>query len=188
MAKFQGWKKRYSYLDDYKKGMDGKYVYYGRHYIYQGDLPIRNYKGLLVLTDVLLAALYIAAGLQNAGIIWNRWYVVLPYAVEVLVIFLLIWKSLTLLFEKIPVKAYIYKKSVPWFRPLGLILAVVCGLCIIGTVVCMAADPEQVHMTGSIIFLVIMVLMGVLAVLFANRVRKYTWVPDPSEEGESEIS
>ena len=188
MAKYKGWKKRYSYLDDYKKGMNGEYVYYGRHYIYQGDLPIRKYKWLLGITDILLAVLYIVAGLQDAGVIWNRWYVVLPYAAHVVVVFLLIWKCLTLIFEKVPVKAYMYKKSVPWFRPLGLILAVICALLIIGTVICMAVDPEQVRMTGCIIFLVIMVLMGVIGVLFADRVRKYPWELDPSEEGESEIS
>lgn len=187
MAKYKGWKNRYSYLDDYKKGMDGKYVYYGRHYIYQGELPLRSYKWMLGITDILLTALYIIGGLQNAGVLWSRWYVVLPFAAEVVAIFLLIWKSLSLMFEKVPVKAYIYKKTVPWFRPLGLIQAVLSGLSVIGTVVCMAANPQEVRITGCIIYLVIKVLMGVIGVLFANRIRQYPWELDPSEEPDPEI-
>ena len=97
MAKYKGWKKRYSYLDDYKKGMDGKYVYYGRHYIYQGDLPINQYKWMLGITDILLTVLYVVGGVQDAGIIWSKWYVVVPYAAEVLALFLLIWKSISLI-------------------------------------------------------------------------------------------
>ena len=182
MAKYKGWKKRYSYLDDYRKGLDGKYVYYGRHYIYQGDLPIRSYKWMLGIIDILLPVLYVVGGLQDAGVIWNRWYVILPYAVEALVIFLLIWKCLTLIFEKVPVKAYMYKKSVPWFRPLGFILAVVCALSIIGTVICMLTNSQEVHVTGCIIYLVTKVLMGGIAVFFADRIRKYSWELDPSEE------
>ena len=182
MAKYKGWKKRYSYLDDYKKGMDGKYVYYGRHYVYKGEMPIRQYKWMLGLTCILLTALYIAGGFQNAGIIWNRWYVILPYAAEALVVFLFIWKSLSLILEKVPVKKYIYEKTVPWFRPLGIILAVLCALSVIGTVICMAANPQDIRMTGCIIYLVTKVLMAGTGCLFAAKIRKYPWELDPSGE------
>ena len=182
MAKYKGWKKRYSYLDDYKKGMDGKYVYYGRHYVYKGEMPIRQYKWMLGLTCILLTALYIAGGFQNAGIIWNRWYVILPYAAEVLVVFLFIWKSLSLILEKVPVKKHIYEKTVPWFRPLGIILAVLCALSVIGTVICMAANPQDIRMTGCIVYLVTKALMTGIGILLAVKIRNYPWEPDPSEE------
>ena len=170
MAKFKykGWKRRYSYLDDYKQGTDGKYVYYGRHYIYQGELPVKKYKWMLGITDILLAVLYILGGFQNAGLIWSRWYVVVPYAAELVAIFLLVWKTLSLILEKVPVKAYIYKKTVPWFRPLGLILAIVCAFSIIGIVICMAVYPQYIHMTGCIIYLVTKVLMGGIGFFFAR--------------------
>ena len=107
MAKFTGWKKRYSYLDDYKKGIDGKYVYYGRHYIFCGDSrELRIYKWTLGITDILLTALFVIGGLMDGGAIWRAWYVVIPFALEVVALFMLIWKSFSLLLEKIPVKAY----------------------------------------------------------------------------------
>lgn len=184
MAKFKGWKRRYAYLDDYKKGLDGQYVYYGRHYIYQGEIPLTRYKGLLGIIDALLAALYLAGGFQNAGAIWSCWYTVVPYALEVLAVFLLIWKSVSLIMEKAPVKAYIYKKTVPWFRPLGLILAVLTGLSVIGTVVCMIIHSDVIRVTGCVIYLITQVLLGLTGVLFAGKIRKYPWVLDPSEEPE----
>ena len=182
MAKYTGWKKRYSYLNNYKKGMDGKYVYYGRHYVYQGDLPIRQYKGLLGIMDILLAGLFIVGGFLDAGIIWNTWYVLIPYALEAVAVFLMLWKTLSLVLEKVPLKDYIYKRTVPWFRPLGLVLAVLNGLSLVGTGICMLVYPDQILMTGCVIYLITKALMGCAAVLFTGRISKYSWAPDPSEE------
>ena len=185
MAKFTGWKRRYSYLNDYKKGMDGKYVYYGRHYIFKGDSrELTRYKWILGITDVLLAALFVIGGLTDAGAIWNTWYVVAPFALEVICIFLLIWKSVTLITEKVLVKEYIYKKTVPWFRPLLCILTAVCLLSVIAAVVCMLSLPDRVKQTGCILYIVIKVLTAAVAVISLRLQQKNGWELDPSEEME----
>ena len=41
-------------------------------------------------------------------------------------VFLMIWKTLSLITEKVPLKEYVYRKTVPWFRPLGYVLTVIC--------------------------------------------------------------
>lgn len=185
MAKYQGWKKRYSYLDDYKKGLDGKYVYYGRHHVFQGtDQQLRRYKWILGLTCLLSAVLFVLGGLMDAGAIWSSWYVMIPFALEVLAIFLLIWKTVTLLFEKHPVKSYIYRKTVLWFKPLGWIIMIVALLSICMAALCMILNPETVKTTGCILYMVLQLAMAALAFVFLRLTGGYTWEEDPSEETE----
>jgi len=186
MAKFTGWKKKYAYLDDYRKGMDGKYVYYGKHYVLHGDQDaLRTYKWILGIADLLLIGLFIVSGLMDAGIIWSTWYVVIPYALEVIGVFVLVWKTGSLLLEKVPVKAYIYKRTVPWFRPAALILAVVALLALIGALICMLLNPDHVKTTGCVIYMLLQLLLTAVCAVFANMMKKYTWEPDPSEETDS---
>ncbi|MBQ9032150.1 MAG: hypothetical protein IJ106_11965 [Parasporobacterium sp.] len=183
MAKFNGWKKRYSYLDDYKKGMDGTYVYYGRHYLFSGSREeLQGYKWTIGITALLLVALFIIGGIMDAGAVWNTWYVILPYALEAVLIFLLIWKGLTLIVEKNPVKAYIYNKTVPWLRPCGLILAGICVISLIAALICLLTKPDTVKLTGCLLYMGIKVLTGICGYLFAGRMKRYRWEPDPSEE------
>ena len=183
MAKFTGWKKRYSYLDDYKKGMDGKYVYYGRHYILkEGSGGYAAYKWILGIMDFLLTALFVVSGFLDAGAIWRTWYVVLPFTLEVIVIFFLLWRSFKLLLEKMPAKEYIYKKSIPWFTPLNIILAVVCLISAAGTLICLFTIPEEVKSTGCILYIVIKLVSAILSVLFIRLRKPYVWELDPTEE------
>ena len=183
MAKFTGWKRRYSYLDDYKKGIDGKYVYYGRHYVFCGDSrELKTYKWSLGITDILLAALFVIGGLLEAGAIWRTWYVIVPYAIEALTMFILIWKTVSLIMEKVPVKAYMYKRTVPWFKPLDWILVIICLLSLIATPVCMLVRPDEVKTQGCIIYMVIKFLSAAAAWIFLRRIGKSRWELDPSEE------
>ena len=185
MAKYTGWKKRYSYLDDYKKGMDGTYVYYGRHYLFQGtDRGLKRYKWILGLADLLLAGLYIVSGCMDGKAIWSMWYVILPFAAEAVAIFLLIWKSLTLIMEKQPVKAYLYKKSVPWFQPVSVILMIACLLSICATILCMLLHPEDVRISACILYLVLKLLMAGISFALIKVVKQNSWELDPSEEME----
>ena len=187
MAKFTGWKKRYSYLNDYKKGMDGKYVYYGRHYIFQGtDRERLLYKWILGITDILLTALFVIGGLMDGGAIWNVWYVIVPFALEALTIFLLIWKTMSLILERIPVKEYICKKTVPWFKPLACIQMLLCAVSLIAALICLLTHPETARTTGCILYMAAQLLSGAAAFIFLKFVRKYEWIPDPSEEMEQE--
>ena len=185
MAKFSGWKKKYSYLDDYKKGMDGTYVYYGRHYLFQGtEQEFLRYKWFLGITDLLLIALFVVSGCADGKAIWRMWYVILPFAVEATAIFLLIWKSITLIFEKQPVKAYIYKKSVPWFQPVAIILMIACLLSFCAAGICMLVNPEEVQVSACILYLVLKLLMAGISLALTKVLKRSSWELDPSEEME----
>lgn len=186
MAKvYKGWKRKYAYLDDYKKGIDGTYVYYGRHHVFRGtEQELRRYRMILLAISLVSAALFIASGLMDGGAIWSSWYVVLPFAIEVVIIFLLIWKAVTLLMEKHPVKSYLYKKTVPWFKPLGILLTIVSLLLLCMAGLCMILQPDLVRVTGCVLFMILQLLMAVSAFAFVRLTGRYTWEEDPSETPE----
>ena len=183
MAKYSGWKKRYSYLDDYKPGMDGKYVYYGRHYIFQGTgSELKKYKWTLGLADFVFLALFIVSGIMDAGAIWRSVYVIIPFMVEAIAIFLFIWKTLTMIVEKNPIKAYLYKKSVPWFRPTMMTLVIACLISICMTILCMLLTQEGIKVTGCILYMLLKLLSAAAAFFLFRHLAGCKWELDPSEE------
>lgn len=183
MGKYTGWKKRWSYLDDYKKGMNGEYVYYGTYYNFEGTSgELRKYKAILGTTDFIVLALFILGGLMDAGRIWNTWYVVVPFALEAVSIFLLLWKTITLITERSPIKTYIYRKSVPWFRPLAWIVGITAGISLVMTLVCMLVNPDYVKITGCVLYMAIKAVMIACIIIFLKLISKYRFTPDAAEE------
>lgn len=183
--KYSGRKKRYAYLDDYKKGVDGKYVYYGRHCIVKdNNINIKNYKLTAGIADILLAALFILGGLMDAGIIWSTWYVLIPYMLNAIMIFLFVWKNVSFMTEKYPIKEYMYKKTVMWFKPTLILNIIFEIISVIGTAVCMVvySGTEYIRMTGCYMYLGTVVVSGIICVLAVKRLCIYKWILDPSEE------
>ena len=183
MGKYSGWKKRWSYLDDYKKGMNGQYVYYGTYCNFVGTgAEFRKYKAILGVSDLILLVLFILGGLMDAGRIWNTWYVVIPFALEAVSIFLLLWKTLTLITERAPIKTYIYKKSVPWFKPVAWAIGITAGISLIMTFVCMMINSEYVKVNGCIFYMLIKALMIACVIVYLKIISRYKFNPDTAEE------
>ncbi|MCF0228858.1 MAG: hypothetical protein HUJ76_04085 [Parasporobacterium sp.] len=183
--KYSGWKKRYAYLDNYKQGMDGKYVYYGRHYILKGDISqLKKLRLMSILTITVLVAMFIAGGCMDAGAIWGKWYVIIPYALELIFIFLLGWKTLSLITEKYPVKEYVYKKTVPWWSFFAITTVVFCGISVCTTIICMLSVPDFVKIPGCIIYIITKLISAAACLVFNAQQKKIEWELDPSEEPE----
>lgn len=185
MAKFKGWKSRYAYLDDYKPGIDGKYVYYGRHYVLKrGREDWKNYRWLTGSACILILVLLIITGFIEAGAYWRMWYTNLSYALKVIAAFLIIWKTLTLITEKYPVKKYIYKKTVPWYKPLAVIAAFTGFASAVAALVVIISGPEGMILSGCILELVLNLFTGAAGTVLYLMLSRYLWEPDPTEEPE----
>ena len=187
MAKVQykGWKNRYAYLDDYKPGIDGKYVYYGKHFVLEGGTQSwKSYRLLLFSAAGIFLALLIITGLLEAGTYWRQWYTNLSYAFKVVSTFLILWKSVALAAEKYPVKAHVYKKSVPWYKPCAVISVITGGLSAIAAVICILAVHEGLIMSGCILEIVLNLITAAAGVELYRLLDKYVWMNDPSEEEE----
>jgi len=185
MARFQGWKKRYSYLDDYKPGMDGKYVYYGRHYILEGGTDAwKKYRLMLFISSALLMALFVVSGVIEAGVFWSLWYTNLPFALKAIASFLFVWKAIALAIEKYPVKKHIYQKSVPWLKPCAVIVAAISVVYAVTTVICILTNREGILLSGCIIEIVLNLAAAAAGVILFKMFDRFKWDMDPSEEME----
>mgnify|MGYP007102011977 CR=1 FL=1 len=183
MAKYKGWKNRYAYLDDYKPGLDGKYVYYGKHYVLEGgQAQWKNYRILIFSAAGILLVLLIITGLLEAGRYWREWYVNVTYGLKVAAAFLILWKSVTLAAEKYPVKTHVYSKSVPWYRPCAVITVITSVLCFIAALICILTVHEGLIMSGCVLEMVLNLITAAAGVILYKQLKKYVWMMDPSEE------
>ena len=60
-------KGRRAYLNDFRQGADGKYVYTGAHYELQPREKLPSFRWRLLLLSVLMAAVTVARGAENLG-------------------------------------------------------------------------------------------------------------------------
>ncbi|MBQ7688476.1 MAG: hypothetical protein IJT27_04585 [Clostridia bacterium] len=96
---------RRAYLKEYKRSVDGGYVYTGERYAPAGDGK-RSIFSLCVMTAVLLAAVLIG-GCVNVTGMRNTFYVILPYIGEAAALFALCWQLVRLVSGGKNVKAYV---------------------------------------------------------------------------------
>ena len=168
--------KRFDYLNDFVKNDSGTYVYNGSLYRLQGDKKDRSRVNIILkLTCLLSLAFFIVSGCIDAGALWSAWYVVLLFGLEAISIFVMIWKSISFLFEKEPLKEYIYKKTVPWFRPCAFTLALVSLLSVIMTLIYLAVHGSGDRLTECIVYMLLKLFEGAVGAGFFILFKKYIW-------------
>ena len=103
--------KRRSYLNDYQQGMNGEYYYTGAYMAFDGSPEERKALNIrMIVISVILAILFIVPGLLDAGKLWNTFYVLIPFALEGVMLFIMVWKMIRLIIKKEPLKEYEYKQ------------------------------------------------------------------------------
>lgn len=111
-----------AYLDQHVKDENGEYRYVGEWYRLQGGSPrLYPFLGLALLTG----AAVIASGCITVAGLKNTWYVIIPYIIEVSLLFALAWQATRLAAGRGSLKAFVFEEVSPRVRPLcgGLILA-----------------------------------------------------------------
>ncbi len=105
-------KGRRAYLNDFRQGADGKYVYTGAHYELQPREKLPSFRWRLLLLSVLMAAVTVARGCNPAGGMLNCFYVILPYILEVGGVAFTVYAALSFLLSAYPAREYSFLKTV----------------------------------------------------------------------------
>ena len=180
-------KNRFSYLNEYAAGVDGSYIYTGAYYVLEGGAKKRkNVNITLIISCVLFAALFILAGCTNVGgdfmagkFFWNTWFIIIPYALLAVGIFLFIWRAVKLLLEKEPVKKYVYEKSVPWLGPVSMFIFIFALADIAVSFVYLGVVGSYTSLAALILYMAINLFMAALAFVFNKFFKKNTWTESP---------
>ena len=126
-------KARKSYLKDFKKDKDGKYVYQGDWYRYQyGQMSRQGVLGRLWGMCAVLVCTGVAAGCVPTAGMDEYFYVLLPYAVSVVSGISVCWSlgRLTAGGEKI--RSYVYETSCSKIPFRSAVAAVFAGITVLG--------------------------------------------------------
>ena len=129
-------KKRFEYLDDFKTDDKGNYIYKGTVYGFD-ESSVSWGRACLNLWLFLAgaAACQIACGCIPAAGMFNTAYVIIPYALGMLMLGLTIYRMVNLSFAGSRVRGYIYAKTVDRFEPELYITVIFMGITAFGEVV-----------------------------------------------------
>ena len=117
-------KGRRAYLNDFKMSLSGEYIYNGAHYMPEGDY--KKTRMQITLAGVLLVALNLLCGCIPAEPMLNAFYVIIPFAVSLIVSVRLLWAATRLWTNRLPLREYVlnqtYEKLLPC-ATIGLIFS-----------------------------------------------------------------
>lgn len=174
-------KRRRTYLENFHKDSEGKYVYQGEMYIYRGNARADGQSGLgcelrkLWAWCLVLMGSLVAAGCISAPGMDNCFYVLLPYAVGLVAGVSVCWALCRLTSGKNPLKAYVYEASVKAL-PFRTVLAALCaGVCMIGEVVFVLRQGMGEKTVSFCVFFMLNVLIVLSALMLRKRVRSMQW-------------
>lgn len=167
-------KRRRTYLESFHKDQDGKYVYQGDVYTYQGNSrqeeagDLRRELQKLWVWCILLLGGLAAAGCITAPGMDNCFYVLLPYAAGLIAGISVCWALCRLTHGKNPLKAYIYEASIKAL-PFRTVLTALCaGFSAAGEVIFVLRRGFEGKAGGFCVF----ILLNVLAVFSSMMIRR----------------
>ena len=110
---------RKSYLRDFEKAADGSYVYKGETWHADSTLRRQLLIKLWILQAVMLLAVLLPGFVTTAGLL-NSFYVILPYVFWVISAFYLVYILGNMTFGGNPLRDYVYKRSVVYYKPCAM--------------------------------------------------------------------
>lgn len=125
-------KRRRAYLEQFRRDVEGRYLYEGSFRRYTGKLPLRRaLAGLWLLCAGALAAL-LAAGTVPAPAAMQQFYVLLPYAGALVACVSAVWTLARLTAGGDPLRSYLYDQTAARLPGRCLLAAVLAALASVG--------------------------------------------------------
>ena len=129
-------KKRNAYLDNFQKTASGEYIYSGNILEFNGDEnAFKSFKLKMCVLTIVGFILSLLSGILPVPGAINTWYIILPYALEIIMMGMGIYKELRLFRNGIKVREYIYDKTFKEFKSIFYVAIVGSTLSLIGEIV-----------------------------------------------------
>ena len=143
-------KHRYEYLNEFKVNDTGGYEFKGSHYIMEAQG--NQWKMWLFLVGCV--GTVVMAGFVPCGGMYNSFYVILPYAIEVCLAAYAVYVNARIALAKGKMRDYVYEKTVPRVNPLFTILDICALMSACGEIIhLLATSFAQATMSGVFIAL-----------------------------------
>lgn len=177
-------RKRWSYVNDFRRTASGEYIYIGPTYCFQGESHIRK-QGILRwgILAVGMAVCAVLGGFILAPGTANCAYVLIPYVLAFISACSVLWGFVRLAAGKDPLRSYVYEATVKQFPLRTILTAVGAAGALVGEVVYVALNGTQGLAVGMVIFLVSEAAVLIMALLWRPLGRNMKWEYKEGAEG-----
>lgn len=149
-------KSKRDYLNDYKKTVNGDYIYDGAEYDYcsKSGKSRKRWLTEMAVLNVLAFICVIVPGFMLVPGMNYCWYVLLPYAAELVLLGYLLTAIIRIAWSKEPVKAWDYDKVIANLsKNVKRFLAVIV-IALICEIVYLIINGAGGHTVGAVVYLV----------------------------------
>lgn len=142
------------YLKDFNKNIAGEYVYTGENFEQQGTSTEKKVCSRKLLAEAIgITFALISAGCVSAAGMRDCWYVLIPYLVEAIAAFVLVWSLIRMQFGRIPLRAYVYERSVKRAPNQAIMLMIFACISAVGAIVYLAMHGFEGRLTEALFYL-----------------------------------
>lgn len=126
-------KKRNAYLDDFQKTASGEYIYNGKNLEFNGDeSSFKSIKLKMYILTIVGICLSLISGILPVPGAVSEWYIILPYALEIILLGMGLYKEVRLFKNGLKVREYIYEKTFKEFKGIFYTALIGSALSLIG--------------------------------------------------------
>ncbi len=164
------------HLNDYVQDVNGEYIYKGTHHVCALSGQAFRSRSLKLLGMFAAAfALLIAAGCLSTGTTSGAFYVTVPYAVAVVLTFICIYDSVTVLRSGGRMRTHDHDRVIPRMRGCAVVGAAFAAAAAVGQGVYLLFFGETATRTADIIYLLCVFIAACLDFAAFRCQRKILW-------------
>lgn len=167
---------RKEYLNDFQKDGSGKYVYSGEHRTYErGTDSFRKEMFIIWICLAVPAALLIVIGcIPGSGLMGNI-LIILPYALELIALFIVIWKMVRLTYGGTTLRKYVHESTVLHIPVYASVTAAIAVIALAGIIISLIMGSFSGSTAGMVLYILAQVALGVGSLLTARFVKNMKW-------------
>ena len=186
--KKQNGRKGRAYLNDFVVSDDGKYIYQGITYSFDGDNSSkrRRYAYTAILSLIAFISTVVCGCIPAAGMD-DCFYVLIPWALEAVSGIFLMVALFRILFAKEPIRSYVFAKSAAILPDRAIANAITPAICLISATVYLILNGFEDKVWGSVTYLLLNVVTAVLSYAvyrYAEKTEYKKIIPKSQDEEE----
>ena len=168
---------RKEYLNDFQKDSSGKYVYSGEYRTYEGDAD--SWRRNMIISwacCVIPAVLLIVIGcIRGSGLIGNI-LITLPYALELIVLFVIIWKMVRLTYGGMELRKYVHDSTVIHIPVYAGVAAALAVIALAGIIISLIIGTFMGNTAGLVIYILTQAGLAAGSLVMNRVIKAMKWV------------
>ncbi|MBE6017223.1 MAG: hypothetical protein E7233_06400 [Lachnospiraceae bacterium] len=167
---------RKEYLNDFQKNDSGKYVYSGEHRTYEGGAE--RWRKVMIILWICLAvpaALLIVIGCISGSGLTGNILIILPYALELIALFIVIWKMVRLTYGGMKLRKYVYESTVLHIPVYASVAAAIAAIAFAGIIVSLIIGTFSGSIAGIVLYILTQAALAAGSLVIIRLVKSMKW-------------